>query len=210
MLETMDIAKGNGVSLIIDAAGEVYPLDWMKELAVCGAHAVCFSNKYIGAPQSTGLLTGLRSTVEDAYLNSFIAYETHDNHNIGRGDKLDRQEIVASVVALREWFTMDHDARMHLQNESFDLIYQGLDNISGINLRKFQDRYWFEVWVTIDEDVVGVSASQIAADLKKGQPPIIVRQREPSPSSSFQIAVHQLRPGEPQIVVGRIRELLGA
>ena len=105
------VAAPRELPVTVDAAYQVYPLVTMRNLASSGG-LVGFGAKYIGAPNSTGILCGPRDLLEAAYLHSFIGFETSDYETLGRPLKLDRQEVVAVVVALREWLSMDHKVRI--------------------------------------------------------------------------------------------------
>ena len=60
--------------------------------------------------------------VKAAALNGFMAFETEKNRNMGRGYKIDRQEVVATVAVLREWLEMDHSARLTDQDRKFQVV----------------------------------------------------------------------------------------
>ena len=111
--EVVSIARDNGIAILVDAAFQVYPLERMTGIAGT-ADLVCFSAKYMGGPNSVGFVCGRKPWVETAALHGFIAYE-EDSRSLGRGYKLDRQEVVAAVVAIQEWFVMDHRERFRAQ-----------------------------------------------------------------------------------------------
>ena len=76
------------------------------------AHAQLYRDKYIGARNSTGILCGKKGLVEAAYQQSFIGFEIRDLETVGRPLKLDRHEVVAVAVALPEWLSINHEARI--------------------------------------------------------------------------------------------------
>ena len=74
---------------------------------------------------STGILCGRKDLIDAAYLHSFIGYETSPYDTIGRPLKVDRQEVIAVVVALREWFSMDpRSAPIRIQTQNPKNYYQ--------------------------------------------------------------------------------------
>jgi len=105
----LSVAGRHNLPVTIDAAYQVYPLDTMKAYAQTPDALIGFGAKYIGACNSTGILCGKKELVEAAYAHSFIGFETGDLETVGRPLKLDRQEVVAVVVALQEWLAMDHE-----------------------------------------------------------------------------------------------------
>src|SRR5439155_6677582 len=100
LTDVIQIAHAHDVPVIVDAAGQTYPVDYLRKYTRMGADLVCYAGKYFDAPHSTGLITGRKELVEAAAMNSFIGFETLGIRAIGRPMKVDRQEIVALVVAL--------------------------------------------------------------------------------------------------------------
>jgi L-seryl-tRNA(Ser) seleniumtransferase len=119
--QVIQMAKGRGIPVIVDAAAQVYPVEKLKKYPAMGADLVCYGAKYFGAPNSTGVLCGRKALVAAAALQDFIGFEAGRYRTFGRPMKLDRQEIIAVVVALREWMTMDHQARF----EGADALREG-------------------------------------------------------------------------------------
>jgi len=111
--QVKEIARARGVPVIVDAAGRVYPIERFKWYAREGGDLVAFGAKYVGALNASGILAGRRDLVEAAATHGFIGFETvARGKSFGRPLKLDRQTIVAVVVALEEWLEMDHEARV--------------------------------------------------------------------------------------------------
>ncbi len=128
----IEVAHGHGLPVIVDAAGQTYPLDNLRQYARAGADLVCYAAKYFDAPHSTGLVVGKRELVEMVALNGFVGFETSAFRTIGRPMKVDRQEVVAAVVALREWLTLNHEERLLKYGERADVILAGLEGVAGI------------------------------------------------------------------------------
>jgi L-seryl-tRNA(Ser) seleniumtransferase len=203
--EVVSIARKKGVAVLIDAAAEIYPLDRMTWLASeSGAHLICFGAKYFGSLNSTGLICGKRESVAAAVLNNFIAFETHDNRSLGRGYKVDRQEIIATLVALREWFATDHKKRFALQERRLQTIAQALERLPYVKTERVWPHQgaWMRLSVTCDETRIGKSLASVCEILRKGDPSVRVRLED----GQIQIAVHTLKDGEDEIVAERVRE----
>ena len=94
-----------------------------------GADLIGYGAKYIGSCHSTGILCGRKDLIDAAYLHSFIGYETCPYDTIGRPLKVDRQEVIAVVVALREWFSMDHEARLSEYKRKAEALLSNLKDI---------------------------------------------------------------------------------
>lgn len=205
--EVVDIAREKHVAVLVDAAAEIYPLERMTWLAGgSGADLVCFGAKYFGSVNSAGIVCGRRAMVDAAALNGFIAYEVLDNHALGRGYKVDRQEVIATLVALREWFAMDHRQRFAVQERRLTTIAEALAPLAYVRTERVWPRRgaWMQLRVTFDEARVGKSPAAICAALKSGDPSVRVRLEE----GQVQIAVQSLLEGEDGIVAESLRKVL--
>ena len=206
--EVIGIAKAARIPVLVDAAAEIYPLDRMKWIASrSGAEIVCFGAKYIGSAKSTGIICGAKDFVEAASLNNFMAYEKYDNRSLGRGYKVDRQEIAGTVVALREWFTLDHAARLGIQERRAKAIAKVLSGLPHVTteLIPYREGAWWMLRVNFDESRLGTTPAAVELALREGDPSIRVR---PEPDYLL-VAVHNLKDGEDGIVGERLREVLG-
>lgn len=207
LAQVLAIAHGAGIPVLVDAAGEVYPLERMHAVATSGADLICFGGKYLGSGNSTGILCGKADFVKAARLNGFISYETENNRSVGRGYKIDRQEVIGTTVALREWLDADHEARLQLQAERIDTIASGLAGLPHVEARNVWEEEggpWMRLRVRWDEQALGRSVADVAAALKAGSPAIWAR---PEPDGLF-LSVHTLREGETETVGQRLREEL--
>ena len=206
--EVVSIASRRGVAVLVDAAAEIYPLERMTWLAGSGAELVCFGAKYFGSANSTGVLCGRKDMVEAAALHNFISFETQGSASLGRGYKVDRQEVVATVVALREWFTMNHEDRFAVQEERIHTIARALTNVPHVTTERYRERQgpWFLLRITFDESALGKTAASIEQALRDGDPPIRVR----VDGGQIRVAVHTLREGEDSVVAERMREVLSS
>lgn len=204
--EVVGIAGRKGVAVLLDAAAEVYPLERMHERASSGADLVCFGGKYFGSTHSTGVLCGRKEMVEAATLNNFIAYEAKDNRSLGRGYKVDRQEVIVTVVALQEWFTMNHEERFSVQERRIETIAEGLAGIPHANAQRMWERRgpWKQLRIDLDEAALGKTAASIGEALREGDPSIWVH----VDGNQMYVGVHTLREGEDKVIAERLRQLL--
>ncbi|MEE9199241.1 MAG: aminotransferase class V-fold PLP-dependent enzyme, partial [Dehalococcoidia bacterium] len=204
--DVVAVAREKGVAVVVDAAYQVYPLDRMTDLIRSGASAVCFSAKYMGGPNSVGFLCGRSDLVRAASFNGFMAYEIEDNSCFGRGFKVDRQEVVAMVVVLREWFALDHQERLRLQERRFQVIAEALSGLPHVRTEQgWQGRLpWMVMRVTLDEGELGKTADEIVQALRAEDPSIWVR----GDDNSLLLAVVTLNEGEEHLVAQRLRETL--
>ena len=213
LAEVIRLARERGVPTLVDAAGQVFPLERMQGYAAQGCDLVCFGSKYFGGPNSAGILCGTghgRELVAAAALQSFIGYETSGHRTFGRPLKLDRQEIVAVVVALREWLTMDHEARLRRDADKASAIARHLEGIphvtAGMQAESGPAR-WVDRAARLRVDVDprgGRTAAQVAEALAQGNPSILLHVE----GDALVLAVATLWDGDEQIVGRRLREEL--
>jgi L-seryl-tRNA(Ser) seleniumtransferase len=207
LADVVAVAKTKGIAVLVDAAAEVYPVDRMRRIAArSGADAVGFGAKYLGSGNSTGFLVGRRDVVAAAALNGFIAYETHDNQAFGRGFKLDRQEIVATVVAVREWLAADHEAHLAEQARRIETIAGALAGLAGVGTERVRlgGGPWWQLRVMLGRG--RPTAMEIERALREGEPSVRVR----LDGESLLVYAHNLKPGEETVVADRLRQVLSA
>jgi L-seryl-tRNA(Ser) seleniumtransferase len=211
LAEVVRLARERGVPTLVDA-GQVFPLERMKGYAALGCDLVCFGAKYFGGPNSAGILCGRRELVAAAAMQSFIGYETSGHRTFGRPLKLDRQEIVAVVVALREWLAMDHEARLRRDADRASAIARhlaGLPHVTAGTETESGPAGWVDRAVRLRVDVDprgGRSAARVAEALARGNPSILLHVE----GDALVLAVATLWDGDEEVVGRRLREELAA
>jgi L-seryl-tRNA(Ser) seleniumtransferase len=101
----VEIGRKHNVPTFIDAAADVPPVENLFKYTEIGFDLVTFSGgKAIRGPQSAGLLFGRKDLIEAARLNTVPHSDT-----IGRGMKVNKEEILAMMVALEKYLERDHD-----------------------------------------------------------------------------------------------------
>ena len=201
--DAVEIAHANGVLAIADAAAQIYPLDYLRRNAQ-SADLVCFGGKYMGAPQSAGFLCGRKELVKAAVAHGFIGPRP-----LGRGMKIDRQEIVGLVVAVEDWVNMDHEERLVGYGAKFSVIEQALEGASAVKETKVapvSNFYGLVLQVVLDTDRLGKSAQDVSKELLDGTPRIRLATEEGD--DTLVVNVHTLNEGEEQAIADRMRELL--
>lgn len=201
--EVIQIGKRHGIPVIVDAAAQVYPVENLKKYTAMGADLVCYGAKYFGAPNSSGILCGRKDLIEAAALHGFIGFETTPYRTFGRPMKLDRQEIVAVVVALHEWMTMDHRARFESYERRVRNLQRELEGTPNIELT-LQGSPVTGLNVTVDEKSLGKATAEIVNSLREGTPSIRVR----SQANTITISAVTITDGDEMIIAHRLKHLL--
>jgi len=205
--ELRDIAHSHALPIIVDAASVVFPLEQMCYYPSHGADLVCYGAKYLGSFHGTGLLVGKRKYLEAAHLHTFVSFEVKQNRAFGRPLKLDRQDVVATMAAITEWWEMDHEERLA------ELEARGQTVMRAVADVPFVTAAWVTGPTTVLQRVemqVGADSpktlEEIQAELKNGEVSIETVIIE----GALQLIMNQLYEGETEIVAARLREILTA
>jgi len=178
--EVLQIAKSHGLPVIVDAAGQTLPPENLRKYVAMGADLVCYGAKYLDGPNSAGILCGRKDLMEAAKLQTFVCFESTDVRAFGRGMKLDRQEIVGTVVALKRWMAMDHHARLQAQHEKVERLVTKLNKIPGINAVVAGERLGISTSARIhlDHELLGLTSKEVVETVKNYNPSVWVGLRE--------------------------------
>ncbi len=200
--DTVRVARGKGVPVIVDAASRIWPLSYFKEMAHSG-DLVCFGGKYVGAPQSAGFVCGRKDLVEAARAHGFLS-----ERPLGRAMKLDTQEIVGLLTGIEDWFSMDHDARFAEYDARIATIANGLEGAPNvIETKKVETPRHPSVTchVVFDTASLGKSADQVVDELYEGDSRIRVQKAN---DNTLNVCVHTLNDGEDRLVAQGLRQTL--
>ena len=127
--ETVEVARNarNPLPVIVDGAAMLPPKENLTKYISEGADLVTFSGgKYIGGPQSAGLLAGRAELVEAALLNSGPGMA------VGRPQKVGREELIGMATALQLFVESDDEARTDAMQRRAQHISDRLQGIPGI------------------------------------------------------------------------------
>lgn len=206
--DVIRLGHAHNIPIVVDAAGQVYPTENLSKYAKMGADLVAYGGKYFGGFNSSGLLVGKKEMVETAKLHNFMAFETMPGFMpFGRAMKLDRQEIVGTYVALREWLTMNHEDRLLGYDTRVSVLRAELSSIANIDLINFPEQGPAEgLRVMINAEKLGKTASDVAAALEAGNPRIRVSPQ--ADSNSVVIAMRTLKMGAEKVIAKRLKEIL--
>ena len=206
--DTIAIAHAHDVPVTVDAAGQIYPLENFGKYVRMGADFQCIAAKYMGSPQSTGLALGSEEMIRKIGLQAFASYEGRRVRGVGRPQKVDRQEMIGAVAAVRYWMTMNHEDRLADSERRTRAILGAVAGIPGLRAELIDNvighqPYGLKLWV--DPAVAGFDIYDLRDRLKDGDPPVWTRVRD---EDDF-IAIHMfgLNPGEEITVGNRIAAL---
>ncbi len=209
LAEVVAIGRARGIPVFVDAAYMNYPVDIMGSFNAQGADLACFSAKYFGGPNAAGFLSGRPDLIAAVAAIDFTRHESGPYRRFGRAFKMDRQTVVATVVALEEWLTMDHQQRWQTYSRQVETLREGLQHLPHATLTPMS--------FTMDERLIPEpvnclvvelsadaprSAAQIDRILASGNPSIrcIVE------GNALVIVVETVRADEEALIIERIMQ----
>ena len=104
--EFIEVGKKYNIPMMNDCAADVPPVENLWKYTDMGFDLVCFSGgKGLRGPQSCGLLLGRKDLIAAARVSAPPRGDT-----VGRGMKVNKEEILAMLLAVEDFITRDHAA----------------------------------------------------------------------------------------------------
>ncbi|MBI3470372.1 MAG: aminotransferase class V-fold PLP-dependent enzyme [Candidatus Solibacter usitatus] len=200
--EFAELGRKHRIPTFNDAAADVPPVDHLSSYIKMGFDLVTFSGgKGIRGPQSCGLLLGRKDLIEAARLNG-----SPYSDSIGRGMKVNKEELVGMMVAVEQYIKRDHAAEWKEWEKRIKIVADTVTPLAGVTTETFQPEIANAVpHLRIRWDQSKISAAEATRRLREGDPSIELR---PGAKDCLEVAVWMLQPNEAQIVAKRIREVL--
>ena len=176
--EVIEITHSKNKPVSVDAAGQIYPLENFGKYVKMGADFQCIAAKYMGAPHSTGIAIGTKDVIDSISRHSFVGYESRRIRGIGRPHKIDRQEIIGVLYAVKRWMSMNHEERLSIaEKKTFNIINE-LKNIEGITVKLIDNiigHQPFGLSLDIDDKFFDTNNEKFVEILKNSDPQIWTR-----------------------------------
>ncbi|MBT3543675.1 MAG: aminotransferase class V-fold PLP-dependent enzyme [Flavobacteriaceae bacterium] len=203
--EFIALGKKHNIPTFIDCAADVPPVENLFKFTKMGFDMVAFSGgKGIRGPQSAGLLLGKRKYIEAARLHTPPRGET-----IGRGMKVNKEEVLGMLAALELYLQKDHKAEWSMWEAQIKLISDSSLEIKGVKTEIHVPKYANHVpslRIQWDQNLVKISPSVVRDKLKNGHPSI----QTVGDKSSVGITTWMMVPGQERIVAKRLNEILSS
>ena len=197
------IAKKYKIPTMIDMAADVPPVSNLWKYNDLGFDLVCVSGgKAMRGPQSAGILMGRKELIAAARLSA-----PPRGGNIGRGMKVNKEEVLGMYVALEKYINQDHDAEWKMWESKIDTITKSVNSIEGVETQVSVPpiaNHTPLLFIKWDESKVKTSNKDLMLKLRNGSPSIEVMAN----GTGINITVFMLQEGEEKIVAKRIREEL--
>jgi len=201
--EFAQLGRKHGIPTLNDAAADVPPTENLWKYTKIGFDLVAFSGgKGLRGPQSAGLLIGRKDLIAAARLNA-----PPNGNTIGRGLKVNKEEMVGMLAALELYLATDHVAERREFEARAEVIRSGVATVPGIKAEIFVPdvaNHVPHVRISWDAAAKGIAPTDAVNGLRAGEPSIGTR----SEGDALVIGVWMMRPGEEKIVARRLREVL--
>ena len=201
--EFVAIARKHKIPTLIDIAADIPPVENLWKYSDLGFDLVCISGgKGIRGPQSAGLLIGRKDLIAAARLNA-----PPNGGNIGRGQKVNKEEILGMYVALDKYVNQDHDAEWKMWEDRVAVIENAAKKVDGVNVEVSVPpiaNHTPKITISWDPNKVKVTSNELRKRLQDGNPSIEVMVQP----NAINITVFMLKNGEDKIVARRVQEEL--
>jgi D-glucosaminate-6-phosphate ammonia-lyase len=201
--EFVELGKKHGVPTLNDAAADVPPVGNLSKYTKMGFDLVAFSGgKGLRGPQSAGLLIGRKDLIAAARLNA-----PPNGNTIGRGMKVNKEEMLGMLAALELYLAKDHAAEQREFAARAEVIRNSAATVPGVKAETFVPdvaNHVPHVRISWDAAAKKITAPDVVNSLRAGEPSIGTR----SEGDALVIGIWMMRPGEEKIVARRLREVL--
>jgi uncharacterized pyridoxal phosphate-dependent enzyme len=203
--EFVELGRKHSIPTLNDAAADVPPVENLWKYTAMGFDLVAFSGgKGIRGPQSAGLLLGRKALIAAARQNA-----SPNGNAIGRGMKVNKEEMVGMLAALELFVGKDHAAETREFESRADRIKKAAESVRGVTAEIFVPEvanHVPHVRVSWERTVIPVAPAAIVRTLQDGEPSIVIR----SEAEVLVIGVWMMQPGDDRIVATRLRQALEA
>jgi len=203
--EWLAVAKKHNIPTMNDIAADVPPVENLWKYNDMGYDLVAISGgKALCGPQSAGILMGKKDLIEAARLSA-----PPSGGNIGRGNKVNKEEILGMYVALETFINRDHAKIWQTWEKRVSDIADSITDIPGVHTETVIPEIANEnptLKISWDKDKINLTGKLLGEKMRNGTPSIETISWESE--DYIRIAVFMLQKGQDKIVAKRLREAL--
>lgn len=203
--EWVRLARQHDIPSFIDCAADVPPAENLTKYLKLGFDLVTFSGgKGLMGPQSAGLLLGRKNLIEAARLNT-----SPFSDSLARGMKVNKEEMLAMMVAVEQYLKRDHAADLREWNRRCDVIAMAAKQVKTVTSEVIVPPIANHVPHLVlrwDAASVKLTPTEAMKRLADGEPSI-----EACPLTDQErlvFGVWMMQPGDAEVVARRVREVL--
>ena len=201
--EFVALGKKHNIPTFIDCAADVPPVENLFRFTKMGFDLVAFSGgKGLRGPQSSGLLLGKRKYIEAARLHTPPRGET-----IGRGMKVNKEEVLGMLAALEIYLNKDHKNEWKMWESQIQLISDAANSVDGVKSEIHVPKHANHVpslRIKWNQKLVKITPNEMRRQLREGHPSI----QTVGNDNILGITTWMMVPGQERIVAKRVKEIL--
>lgn len=202
--EFIKIGQEYNIPTMIDMAADVPPVENLWRFNEMGFDMVCVSGgKAMRGPQSAGLLMGRKHIIDGARLSM-----PPRGFNVGRGMKVNKEEIFGMYVALEKFINEDHDKVWKDWEDRTAVIADRVKRVDSVTTEITVPKLGNvtpNLHISWDGAKIPITGNELGERLRNGSPSIeIVGGRD----NKVWLTVWMMQQGEERIVAERIEEEL--
>jgi len=198
------LGKKHKIPTMIDMAADVPPVSNLWKFNEMGFDLVCVSGgKAMRGPQSAGLLMGKKDLIAAARVSMPPRGST-----IGRGMKVNKEEIIGMYVALEHFLNYDHEKEWKEWEGRIATIQDAVKGINGFNTEvkiPTLGNVTPTLHVTWDATKIKLTTKDLQERLRSGDSSIEIVGNE---EGHISITSWVMKKGEDKIVAKRLKEEL--
>jgi L-seryl-tRNA(Ser) seleniumtransferase len=200
--EWVALGKKHNIPTMIDIAADVPPVENLWKFNDMGFDLVCVSGgKAMRGPQSAGLLMGKKNLVAAARMHM-----PPRGFTIGRGMKINKEEIFGMYVALEKFINQDHAKTWKQWEDGIAHIDNSIKKVEGVQTQITVPplgNHTPTLQVSWDKNKIKLAKEDLVTNLRNGNPSIELGGGGPD---SFSVTVWMMKPGQEKIVAKRLTE----
>ena len=204
--EWVALGKKHNIPTSIDIAADVPPVSNLWKFNDMGFDFVVISGgKAIRGPQSAGLLMGKKHIIEAARLHM-----PPRGFNIGRGMKINKEEIVGMYVALEKYLSYDHEKEWQTWQKAIAVIEDAVKPVKGVSTKVTTPplgNITPTLEISWDRNIINMTSKELQEKLRNGRPSIEVGNAK---ENAISVTAWVMRPGDEKIVAKRLKQELAA
>ncbi len=222
----VELAHRHDLPVIVDGAFAMPPVTNLTALSQTGADLIAYSGgKHLGGPQASGMLCGRTDLIRSAWvqmvdmdvrqgtwsLQSWIDsgwISRPPRHGIGRSMKISKEGMVGLMTALERYAQRDHAAEYAAWKHSVDEIFEGISDLSGPKLTRFDQTGVGQPYPLLQIDSTpAVSVRQLLLALRALPRKIMLAEDETTPDRAY-LFTQCLQPGDVEYIVQSFRHVI--
>lgn len=200
--EWLELCKQYKIPAMIDIAADIPPVENLWKYNDMGFDLVCISGgKLLRGPQSAGILMGKKNLIAAARLCA-----PPRGMNIGRGMKVNKEEILAVYVAMEKYVNTDHDKEMKSWSAKTLLIENAVKKIPGVRTEVYIPPIANRTPVLLinwNGNLIRLKGPELMGKLRNGSPSIEVM---PGKNDGISVITNSMQNGQEKIVARRLHE----